>query len=237
MRILLVAATAAEIGPVTAGLHRPSTRSGSHSAGGGDRGPRTTRYVAAGHDVDVLVSGVGMVATATWCTHALARERYDLALNVGVCGSFDRSLRPGTVVHVVSDRLAELGAEDDEAFLSIHEMRLLDENEPPFVDGRLVNRAPPTSATLAGLPAVSGITVNTVHGRDVSIAAVAARFAPQVESMEGAAFMYVCLIHNQRFAQVRAVANVVERRNREAWKLSEAVASLGATTLRMLSEL
>jgi futalosine hydrolase len=84
---------------------------------------------------------------------------------------------------------------------------------------------------------VTGITVNTVHGRNRSIAAVTERFAPQVESMEGAAFMYACLVHDQRFAQVRAVSNVVERRNREAWKLSEAVASLGATTLRMLSEL
>ena len=226
MRILLVAATVAEIGPVTAELRRAD-----------DRAPRTTRYVGAGHDIDVLISGVGMVATATWCARALAKERYDLALNLGVCGSFDRSLIASTVVHVVSDRLAELGAEDDEAFLTIQEMHLLDENEPPFVNGTLVNQAPPVSATLASLPVVSGITVNTVHGRDRSIAAVTERFAPQVESMEGAAFMYVCLVHGQPFAQVRAVSNVVERRNREAWKLSEAVASLGATTLRMLSEL
>ena len=226
MRILLVAATAAEINPVTVGLRRE-----------GDRGPQTTRYVGGGHDIDVLVSGVGMVATSTWCTHALCRDRYDVALNLGVCGSFDRSLTPGSVAHVVSDRLAELGAEDDETFLSIHEMHLLDENEPPFVSGMLVNSAPPVSVTLASLPAVKGITVNTVHGRDRSIAAVTERFAPQIESMEGAAFMYACLVHGQRFAQVRAVSNVVERRNREAWKLSEAVASLGATTLRMLSEL
>jgi futalosine hydrolase len=233
VRILLVSATAAEIGPVTAGL-RPSTRSRSLMAGGGDR---IERYLCGDHDVDVLVSGVGMVATATWCTHTLGRERYDLALNLGVCGSFDRALTPGTVVHVVSDCLAELGAEDDEAFLSIHQMNLLAENEPPFVNGRLVNQAPPVAPTLAGLPPVTGITVNTVHGRNRSIAAVTERFAPQVESMEGAAFMYACLVHDQRFAQVRAVSNVVERRNREAWKLSEAVASLGATTLRMLSEL
>ena len=141
MRILLVAATAAEIGPVTAGLRRD-----------GDRGPRTTRCAGAGHDIDVLVTGVGMVATATWCAEALCRERYDVALNLGVCGSFDRSLAPGTVVHIVSDRLAELGAEDDETFLSIHEMHLLDENEPPFVNGALVNQAPPDSATLTNLP-------------------------------------------------------------------------------------
>jgi len=227
VRILLVSATAAEIGPVTAGL-RPE---------GGERGPKTTRYVGHGHDVDVLVTGVGMVATATWCAHALGRERYDVALNLGVCGTFDRALALGSVVHVISDQLAELGAEDGDAFLSIHALRLLDENEPPFVSGRLVNQAPPVSATLASLPAVSGITVNTVHGRDQSIAAVTARLAPQVESMEGAAFMYACLVHGQRFAQVRAVSNFVERRNREAWKLGDAVASLGAASLRMLSEL
>jgi futalosine hydrolase len=225
VRILLVSATAAEIGPVAAGLRR---------AGG--VGEKLTSYDSNGNDVDVLVTGVGMVATATWCSLVLSRGRYDVALNLGVCGSFDRSISPGTVVHVVTDRLSELGAEDGEAFLSVHQLRLLDEDEPPFVDGRLVNRAPPASATLAGLRAVNGITVSTVHGHERSIACVTERFAPDVESMEGAAFMYVCLVYGQPFAQVRAVSNFVERRNRDAWRLQEAIANLGATALRMLSE-
>jgi len=235
VRILLVSATAAEIGPVTAGLRRvdSSTRSRSFRAGDANR---VTAYAAQGHDVDVLITGVGMVATATWCSRALTGERYDLVLNLGVCGSFDRSLAPGTVVHVVSDCLSELGAEDGDRFLSIHDLHLLDENEPPFVRGRLVNQTPPVSTTLASLPEVTGITVSTVHGREQSIASVTERFAPQVESMEGAAFMYVCLVHGQSCAQVRAVSNVVERRNRASWKLPEAIANLGATALRMLSE-
>ena len=54
--------------------------------------------------------------------------------------------------------------------------------------------------------------------------------------MEGAAFMYACLVHGLPFAQVRAVSNVVERRNRDAWKLTEAIANLGATALRMLGD-
>jgi futalosine hydrolase len=225
VRILVVSATAAEVGPVTAGLRRT-----------GGVGEQLTTYASNGHDVDVLVTGVGMVATATWCSVVLSRGRYDVALNIGVCGSFDRSLTLGTVVHVVTDRLSELGAEDGDAFLSIHQLHLLGENEPPFVEGRLVNPAPPISATLAGLPAVNGITVNTVHGCDQSIARVSERLAPQVESMEGAAFMYACLMIGQQFAQVRAVSNIVERRNRDAWKLPEAIANLGATTLRMLNE-
>ena len=40
--------------------------------------------------------------------------------------------------------------------------------------------------------------------------------------MEGAAFMYACLVQGLPFAQVRAVSNVVERRNRGAWKMAEA---------------
>ena len=189
-----------------------------------------------GHEVDVLVSGVGMVATATWCAQALSRDRYGLALNLGVCGTFDRSLPLGSVVHVVSDRFSELGAEDGDAFLTIEELQLLGDDESPFTGGRLVNQSPPRSATLASLRAVDGITVSTVHGREESIAAVAGRFSPQVESMEGAAFMYACLVHGQPFAQIRAVSNVVERRNRAAWKLTEAIETLGATALKVLAD-
>jgi len=240
VRILLVAATAAEIGPLMAELRRT-----------GDGGPRTTRYVGRGHDVDVLVSGVGMVATATWCAQALSRDRYDLALNLGVCGAFDRTLSLGSVVHVVSDRFSELGAEegsaadgsaadggaeDGAAFLTVQQLGLLGDDEPPFAGGRLVNQSPPAGAVLNNLRAVDGITVNTVHGREQSIACVTERFSPQVESMEGAAFMYACLVHGQPFAQVRAVSNFVERRNRAAWKLAEAIEQLGATALRVLSE-
>jgi len=226
VRILVVTATAAEVGPFVAGL-RPIA----------DPTPRVTRYAGAGHDVDVLVSGVGMVATSSWLSRVLAGEQYDMALNLGVCGSFDRTLEPGAVVHVVSDRLAELGAEDGDAFLSIQQLGLLDENEPPFVGGRLVNQSPPGNGTLAGLPAVHGITVSTVHGNARSIACVVARFAPQVESMEGAAFMYTCLIHNLPFAQVRAVSNIVERRNRDAWRLPEAIRGLGEAARAVLIHL
>jgi futalosine hydrolase len=178
-----------------------------------------------------------MVATAAWCARVLAATRYELALNFGVCGSFDPALPPGTVVHVIADRIAELGAEDDDRFLDVHDLQLLGENEFPFDQGRLVNRTPPDNPALRALPGVSAITVNTVHGNEQSIGRVAGRFAPQVESMEGAAFMYACLIERVPFAQVRAVSNVVERRNRGAWKLAEAIRSLGDAARKILDTL
>src|SRR5262245_50637795 len=175
-----------------------------------------------------------MVPTAAWCSRALSANEHDLALNVGVCGSFNLTIAPGHVVHVVSDRLAEVGAEDGDTFLTPSELNLIGADEFPFSGGRLVNAAPPDNAALQGLRPVHGITVNTVHGCARSIDAAAARFAPDVESMEGAAFMYACLIHRMPFAQVRAVSNVVEKRARAAWKLEEAIDRLAETALAVL---
>jgi futalosine hydrolase len=200
MRILIVAATELEIAALRPQLDK---------------------------DVEVLVTGVGMVATAVMCSRALAMQRYDLALNVGVCGSFDRAIVPGTVVHVVTDRIAELGAEDGDTFLTPGELQLPAECE-------FANSHPPAIDALHALPAVTGITVNTVHGNERSIAAVIARFKPQVESMEGAAFMSACLTHGIPFAQIRAVSNMVEKRNRAEWRVTEAIDNLGQATLRIL---
>jgi futalosine hydrolase len=204
MRILVVAATSLEI-------------------------PSLQPHVRNGHQIDVLVTGVGMVATAAHCSRALARAPFDLALNLGVCGTFDRSLALGTVVHVVSDRVAELGVEDSDRFVTLSELGLAS-------DGELVNAAPPANPTLERLPRVRGITVNTVHGSDASIAAVMARFDPQVESMEGAAFAYACAINSVPYAQVRAISNVVERRNRAAWRMDLAIPALNETAMTILEQ-
>lgn len=221
MRVLVVSATEMEIAPVVEKL----------DATPGDRDTRLRSGAYRGCDVDVLVTGVGMVATAAWCSRALAQARYDLALNCGICGSFDPVLRPGRVVHVVADRMAELGAEDGDAFLSVEELKLLDEDEFPFSGGQLLNAMPPVNSALDAFPAVAGITVNTVHGNRGSIDAAVARFNPQVESMEGAAFMYSCLLAGVPFAQIRAVSNMVEPRNRAAWNIAGAIEHLGRAVL------
>jgi futalosine hydrolase len=202
MKTLVVVATAAEIAPLDAAL-------------------RFRR------DIDVLVTGVGMVATAAHVSRALAGARYDVALNFGLCGSFDPSLTPGVVVHVASDRVSELGAQDGVAILPIEAL-------PLPSDHVVENTSPPANVALNWLPKVSGITVNTVHGDELTIAAIVVRCRPQVESMEGAAFMYACRLAAVPYAQVRAVSNVVERRNRGAWKVPEAVDALASAARAIL---
>jgi futalosine hydrolase len=140
-------------------------------------------------------------------------------------------------VHVVRDCVAELGVEDGEQFRSLSELHLPHDGSGPAPWLWLENTAPPASAALAALPAATGITVNTVHGSERSIAAVQTRLHPQVESMEGGAFMYACAVAGVPFAQVRAVSNRVEPRNRADWKLTEAVAALSARAYDILETL
>lgn len=207
MRLLLVCATAAELAPV-------ASRVRMHHR----------------HQIELLTAGVGMVPTAVRCATTLASGRFDCAINLGVCGSFDPDLLPGVVVHVVRDRLSELGVEDGETFRTLDEIGLADESI-------VINASPPASGALAALPRVSGITVNTVHGDPASIDSVVRRWQPQVESMEGAAFMFACAAAGVPFAQVRAVSNMVERRNRAAWKMDEAIEHLGNTALSIVESL
>jgi futalosine hydrolase len=226
VRLLIVTATDAELQPLVPGLQRLST----------GRAPHVRTCVVAGRPVDVLTTGVGMVATAAWCARTLGMGTYDMALNLGLCGTFDPAFPPGTVAHVVTDRMPELGAEDRDAFLTVHELQLLGEDEFPFRGGRLVNDAPPAIPALTALPPANGITVNTVHGGAASIGRIAERVQPQVESMEGAAFMYACLTAGVPFAQVRAVSNVVEPRNRQAWRVAEAIAVLAEAARRIVEQ-
>ena len=220
MRLLLVAATAAEVAPLLATREPSSDGFSLH------------RY--AGHEIALLITGVGMVATASKVATALATAPYDAALNLGVCGSFDRTRPLGAVVHVTTDGFSELGIEDGERFVSATAAGLIEPDSTPLTHGWIVNHTPPTWPTLQTLPTVTGITVNTVHGAERSIAALRERIQADVESMEGAAFLYACLI---QCAQVRAVSNYVERRDRAAWRLDDAIDALGATGRCILDDL
>ena len=142
--------------------------------------------------------------------------RYDLALNFGVCGSFDRRCEPGDVVHVVTDRIAELGAEDGEAFLTVQELNLLGEHEPsPTAAGE-----PGAAGERGAGPASRGQRHHREHRpRQRAIDRRGDRALQAAGGKHGGRRVHVRLPDSRvAFAQVRAVSNVVERRNRGAWK-------------------
>ena len=174
----------------------------------------------------ILITGAGMVATAFAMGKHLAENKYDLAINLGICGSFDRGIALGDVLEIVEDDLAELGAEDDEDFITIEKLGF---GESSF---RATYRLPEKF----NLKKVNAVTVNTVHGNDASIKKLSGRMNAQLESMEGAAFFYACREAGVPGLQIRAVSNYVEKRNRDAWQIGLAIKNLNTFAGEFLDE-
>jgi futalosine hydrolase len=197
MRILIVAATLFEVESLKSKVEN------------GDFGPSDLTF-------QFLITGAGMVATSFVLGEHLATNQYDLAINLGIAGSFDRGIALGDVVEITDDALTELGAEDDDEFITIDKLGF---GESSFKS----TYALPAHCNLRK---ASAITVNTVHGNDASIKKLSSRINAQIESMEGAAFFYCCREMGMPCLQIRAVSNYVEKRNRDAWQIGLAIKNL-----------
>ena len=210
MRILLVAATATELEPLISDF----------GCSVSDFEGNILQLPAA--NCQLLVTGVGMVGTAFALGKCLTQPKYDLVVNLGIAGCFDRNISLGELAEITQDTLAELGAEDDASFLTIGQLGFGEDTFYPSTKladlYNLFNNF--------NLKTARAITVNTVHGNDTSIKKVIARLNPQLESMEGAAFFYACNQMNVPCIQIRAVSNYVEKRNRDNWNIGLAVKNL-----------
>lgn len=183
--------------------------------------------------VHVCITGVGMMATAWHLGQSIAQTNFDLVINAGVAGAFDRSLQLGAVVQVISDRFGDLGVEEaNGTFTDMYELGLISPNQTPFVNGILYN---PIAHGSEFLQNVNGLTVNRVHGNSNSIQSILKKYPEaQIETMESAAVFYSCLLAGTRFIAIRSISNYVEPRNRDAWKLDLAIDRLNAVILEML---
>lgn len=167
-----------------------------------------------------------MLATAYELTKSLAGGAWDFVLGVGIAGAFSQGLQLGECVIVESEQIADFGAEDGEEFLDVFSMGLVKANRNPFTRGLMQNHVQEPPFPIGHLSKVAGLTVTTVSGYEPTIAKRIARHSAAVESMEGAALHYVCLKENIPFLQLRAISNYVTRRDRNAWRMADAIASL-----------
>jgi futalosine hydrolase len=225
MKILIVAATIAEINPLFSKMGiLPQPHAGIHE----------------GHfknlKVDILITGIGMTATAYYLGKHLP-SFYQMAFNAGIAGAFDKTMALGTVVNISSDLFADLGIEEKGQFQTLSECGLQDASAFPYTNDGLHNSNFPDLETLKSLPKLKGITVNTVSGSETGIGKVVHKFDPEAESMEGASFLFACMLNRIPCAQIRCISNHVEVRNKTAWNIPKAVHNLNIVLTDILEEL
>ena len=72
----------------------------------------------------------------------------------------------------------------------------------------------------------TGVTIQTITQNQKTIERLVAKHKPQIESMEGAAFFYVCLNEYVKFMQIRSVSNKVGEENTAKWDTPKALEAL-----------
>ena len=179
------------------------------------------------HEISTLVTGVGSIATAWAMTKRLSSGfRPDLAINAGIAGSFRDDLPAGEVVIPVSDCFADAGIDTGKGFMTLAEAGLEDPDQYPFRGGKIIAENKYVKKATGLLKPVKAITVNTSTGSTETIERLVNKYDPDIETMEGATFFYICTREEIPFLALRAISNRVEPRNREKWDIRLALNKL-----------
>ena len=215
-KVLIVAATKQEITPLLQYYSIVATGEGLFMAQSGD-------------ELAVLITGVGMVNTA-FQMGRISQTTFDYVLNLGIAGAFNRTIKLGEVVNVEEDTIAEMGAEAGTDFIKYADLNLGGTNI-------YKNASNLNNPHIAKLRAVRAITVNKVHGNEASIKKTVELYHPDIESMEGAAFMCSAPFISTSYIQLRAISNYVEKRDKSKWDITLAVKNLNALALELIQAL
>lgn len=185
--------------------------------------------------LDVLITGVGIPHAMFQVNRKLLQQDYDLVIQGGIAGAYDTKIEKGTVVVVERDTFGDIGVYEKGKLHTLFETGLLDPGDLPYKQGWLCNPYPLDQ--LDGLPKVSALTVNTLTDDQETIGRIREKFHADIESMEGAAFHYVCLMLRVPFLQIRSVSNLVGERDKGKWNMKESITHLNQEIKKIIRNL
>jgi futalosine hydrolase len=190
-------------------------------------------FILNNKDAEILITGVGSPACMYALTKRLQQSKYDFAIQVGIAGSFKSTFPLGKTFFIKRDVFADLGIYENEGFFTLFEKGFSDPNRIPYKNGWLENSVENTF----NLATANSITVNTITDNFSQTSMFTKKYDPDIESMEGAAFHYVCIQENVSFLQFRSVSNFVGERVKTNWKINESIQNLNHHLQKIVHEL
>lgn len=215
MNILITAATSAEWGVIVDACRKESSIK---------------------HRINFHTSGVGAMATTYALTSMPTLNYNDLVIQVGIAGSYSFAQPLADVLLVEKEYMASVGVEEQARWLDIFDMQLHSPVIFPFQEKALVNPLVKEWNKI-NLPIVNAVSVDYITASENRIALLQNKYAPSIESMEGASFHYVCLQRKVPFLQIRALSNYVGDRNKQNWQIAAALENLSKATVELLKAL
>lgn len=194
-----------------------------------------------GLDITYMLTGIGTTSTSYKLTKIFNSSAvvFDLAVNIGIAGSFSSDFPIGSVARVDKEFFGDLGFETYGGFQTLFDYKILDADTHPFKGGALYapTLSPVVEEAMSIYKKASAVTVQTVSGLPEKTIQLKKDFTAQIESMEGAAFFYVSILEKIPFIELRSVSNEVGERNRAMWNIPLALDSLKAAVKILMEAL
>lgn len=221
MIILLCAATELELNPL---LNRLAPYK---------KGALLPSYDHLGNEIKICETGVGMLHTSYALKEAITLHKPDLILNIGIAGSYHGTDDIGKCYQVVSEVQGDLGVESEGELKTIFDLKLRDQNLYPYQRGKMI--LPQDYQT--NLSLASGLTVNRISSSHKLAMKYADTFKVDLESMEGAAVAYICMMSRIPVIMLKSISNVAGERDKSKWNIELAITNLANESFKVLSTL
>ncbi|WP_339302120.1 futalosine hydrolase [Paenibacillus sp. FSL K6-2441] len=190
------------------------------------------RGLAGYEGTDVQLAGVGPASAAAATAAALARAGqtaggpYSLVLSAGIGGGFTEVAGVGSLVVASEIIAADLGAETPDGFASVDELGF---GSPRIAVADELAARWAAALREAGLPVHHGpiLTLSTVTGTAETARRLALRYpGAGAEAMEGFGVAEAARQFGVPVLELRAISNAVGPRQRELWKIGDALQAL-----------
>jgi len=210
MNILLIAATAKEIEPFF----------------------EYYRNTKKTQNIDILITGIGLTATTYRLLKQSQIKRPDLVIQAGVAGCFDRKIPLGTVVAVKKETIADQSVMELKKLKTLFDLHLVPHDQFPFTKGWLENNNKVLKKLK--LKKDNAISVNEITTSKQRVRFYDESFQPAIESMEGAALHYTCLMEKIPFIQLRSISNYIAERDKTKWDMKKSIANLNKALIDLI---
>jgi futalosine hydrolase len=158
-----------------------------------------------------------------------------MVVQAGVAGSFDANIALGSVVIVKKEAIADQSVIEVEKLRTLFDLGLVPRDQFPFKNGWLVNDH--RLVRMSKLKKVTAISVNEITTSKQRVKFYVDTFRPVIESMEGAALHYTCLMEKIPFIQLRSISNYIGERNKDKWDMKKSIVNLNNELIGLVEKI
>ena len=178
-------------------------------------------------NADASCVGIGLVDFASGLSRLIYTQKYNRIILAGVAGALPEiGLSSGDIVRVDEECAGDIGYWNEDAFRPYFKR--------PHIDKATPSKLAPES--IAKLPGVRGISVNTMTASKQALEFRARFFKAKVEAMEGATAFVIANAFGIQIFEVRTISNFTGDLDESKWNLKQSLKTLQQQILNPILE-